>query len=204
VTFKTECWPEHRADRAAGWPSTAMNSTSISFDIWGGIARRLAAFAACIMLGLVLFVVTAHTVKEVVRQPPSFDELLTLEGRVSWIGRCSGKRARPALDVGLATDWKGPVVRVPCTPEFLALQVGAPLKLHVREVHPLFDDPPYADVWHASSSGTVLYSYEARLARTKQSNWLFYPLEAFLLLLVWFLFWKLLKRALEIAKAGSE
>ena len=153
--------------------------------------KRLFAVVAIVLCSSLLLALSANLLVEAFRKPPDMADLSVIEGAFRSHGQCGGKGRLHGVDVTLSQGSATRTVRVPCDSAITSLPVGAPLKLHLREVAPLFGSPSYTDLWHATSGDRVVYSYEARFGRANNTRWVIPAVAVGMLLLLVPLMWRL-------------
>jgi hypothetical protein len=175
---------------------------SAVFGVTHPLFKRLLAIAASALWVFLLLVVVGNFLENVIRTPPSFGSLLVVEGDFVSGGLCRGKGNLRGFDLTLVQGTTPRLVRVPCVEGFTSLKHGTHLKLHLREVSPLMNGPPFTELWHATLEGKVIYSYESRLTRALESRWVGYALVLGVFLLLGAVVWLLSRSAWTEAIAG--
>lgn len=136
--------------------ASSLQSTKRSV-IWFGIFT-----AVVIALGEVAFL------PKLLAGIPSYESLHVERGALAQVGACTGYRASRDFPIWLDSEAGRRKLWLPCTPELLKLthQIGSSVEVRSRLIDQIISAPT-TDVWSVKTGGIEVYSYDARVERSK-------------------------------------
>ena len=130
--------------------------------------RRRTAIWFGIFVALVIALGELRFLPSLLAGIPTYASLDVERGTLAQVGVCAGNRGPHDVPVWLASEAGRRKVWLPCTPDILQLsnRIGTSIEVRSRLVDQIIS-APLNDVWSVKADGVDVYSYEARVDRSK-------------------------------------